>query len=145
VAIGDRPLPAAVLPELPRVRLEPGVTLAVVAGRPRTVLGAIRTAAGGIPAPRVIRVGEERTPDDGELRVSHGGPTVLLGDPDAWQAEWALLAAVRREFSLVFAGCPAAVVRAIARLRESPPPLGDRPGECWLVDGGEVRRAILEL
>ena len=145
VAIGDRPLPAAVLPELPRVRLEPGVTLAVVAGRPRELLGAIRAAAGGIPAPRVIRVGEERTPDDGELRVSHGGPTVLLGDPDAWQAEWALLAAVRREFSLVFAGCTAAEVRAIARLRESPPPLGDRPGECWLVDGGVVRRAILEL
>ena len=70
---------------------------------------------------------------------------MLLGDPDAWQAEWALLSTVRREFPLVVTGCTAAELRAIARVRETPPPLGSRPGECWLVDGVGVRRAILEL
>jgi S-DNA-T family DNA segregation ATPase FtsK/SpoIIIE len=107
--------------------------------------GPVAAGRGGTPGVRVIRVGEEHVPDDGELRVTHGEPTVLLGDPDAWQAEWALLSAVRREFPVAFSGCTAAELRSIARIRETPPPLGDRQGECWLVDGGEVRRAILEL
>jgi len=157
VAIGDQPLPAAEVPELPRVRPEPGTPCAVVAGRPRELLrmlearagavaaGPVAAGRGGTPGMRVIRVGEEHVPDDGELRVTHGEPIVLLGDPDAWQAEWALLSAVRREFPVAFSGCTAAELRSIARIRETPPPLGDRQGECWLVDGGEVRRAILEL
>lgn len=142
VAVCDRPLPVAGLPELPRVRLEQGTPLAIVAGRPRELLRRVAGTDGGI---RVIRVGEQPTPDDAELRVTHGDPTLLLGDPDAWQAEWALLSSVRREFPLVFFGCVPSEVRAIARIREPPPPLGDRPGECWLVDGGGIRRAILEL
>jgi S-DNA-T family DNA segregation ATPase FtsK/SpoIIIE len=142
VAVCDRPLPVAGLPELPRVRLEQGTPLAIVAGRPRELLLRVAGAEGGI---RVIRVGEEPTPEDAELRVTRSEPTLLLGDPDAWQAEWALLSSVRREFPIVFFGCTPAEVRAIARIRETPPPLGDRPGECWLVDGGGIRRAILEL
>jgi S-DNA-T family DNA segregation ATPase FtsK/SpoIIIE len=145
VAIGGRPLPAAELPELPRVRLEPGAVIALVAGRPREVLRAWEAGAGGIRGVRIIRLGEDVVPDDGELRVTRGEPIVLLGDPDAWQTEWALLSTVRREYPLVFTGCTAAELRSLARIRETPPPLGERPGECWLIDGGDVRRAILEL
>jgi S-DNA-T family DNA segregation ATPase FtsK/SpoIIIE len=145
VAIGDRPLPAAESPELPRVRLEPGAVIALVAGRPREMLRTLEARAGGIQGMRLIRVGEEPAPHDGELRASRGEPVVLLGDPDAWQAEWALLTTIRREFPLVVTGCTTSELRAIARVRDTPPPLGERPGECWLVEGGEVRRAVLEL
>jgi S-DNA-T family DNA segregation ATPase FtsK/SpoIIIE len=145
VAIGDRPLPAAALTELPRVRLQPGIPTAIVAGRPRELLHSLSATAGGI---RIVAVGEQPSSDAEELaqlRVSSAEPRVLLGDPDAWQADWALLASVRRELPLVFYGCTPSEVRVIARIRDSPPPLGDRAGECWLVDGGIVRRAILEL
>lgn len=145
VAIGKLPLPAAELPGLPRVRLEPGAVIAIVAGRPRELLCTLQAGAGGIRGARVIRLGEEPAPDDGELRVAGREPIVLLGDPEAWQAEWALLGTVRREFPLIVTGCTTAELRAVARVREMPPPLGDRLGECWLVDGGTVRRAILQL
>ncbi len=146
VAFGPQPLPPAERPELPRVRPGPGAPLAIVAGRPREVERRM-AAVGGI---RVVRVGEEPAPDDVEFRIAGGESLVLLGDPDAWQAEWALLARVRREVPLVFFGCTAVDIRAIARIREFPPPLGSRPGECWLVAGGGdgdagIRRAILEL
>jgi hypothetical protein len=41
----------------------------------------------------------------------------------------------------VFVGCAVGDVRAVARVREAPPPL--RPGEVWLVEGGRVMRALL--
>jgi hypothetical protein len=46
---------------------------------------------------------------------------------------------------MVFLGCTPGELRALTRLSETPPPLGERPGECWLVDGGAVRRAHLAL
>jgi S-DNA-T family DNA segregation ATPase FtsK/SpoIIIE len=144
VAIGDRALPDAVLPELPRVRPGSGMPTAIVAGRPRELLRALGATGGGV---RIVTIGAQPAPDPDELalRVSNGEPLVLIGDPDAWQAEWPLLASVRRELPLVFSGCTAPEVRAVARIRDTLPPLGERPGECWLVDGGVARRAILEL
>ncbi len=145
VAIGDGPLPEATLAELPRVRLQAGVSTAIVAGRPRELLHVLSPTAGGL---HIVTVGdppvsdiEERVPP----RTSRGEPRVLLGDPEAWQADWALLASVRRELPLVFYGCTPGEVRVMARTRDTPPPLGDRVGECWLVDGGIARRAILEF
>lgn len=146
LAIGDGPPPTAAFPELPRIRVPAdgtgGGPVAIVAARPRDLIQ--RLAGHATNGLRVVRVGEEPAPGDDELRVSRG-PVVLLGDPDAWQSEWALLTAMRRERPLLFVGCTAADVRAVARLRDPPPPLGRRPGECWLVDGGLVRRALLEL
>ena len=90
-------------------------------------------------------LGADPAPDDRELRVSRGAaPVVLLGDPDTWQTEWALLNLVRREYPLAVIGCGSAELRAVARARDGIPPLGSRPGECWLVEGGSVRRAILD-
>lgn len=68
-------------------------------------------------------------------------PGVLLGDPDAWQAEWTELTRARRDLPIVFHACVPGDVRAIARARETPPPL--RPGEVWLAEHGGVRRAVL--
>jgi S-DNA-T family DNA segregation ATPase FtsK/SpoIIIE len=88
---------------------------------------------------RVVRLGE---PDAG-LPVVDPGRRVLLGDPDAWQADWATLARARRDLPMVFAGCTAADLRTVARVREVPPPL--RPGEVWLVEAGRVTRGVLRV
>ncbi len=141
VAIGDAPLPAAELVELPVMRPAAGHPLAIVCPRPREL--ARRWAHAGT---RVVLLGDEPVPDDHELRVSRGAaPIVLLGDPDAWQAEWALLGLVRREFPLAVVGCGPSELRAVTRAREAAPPLGGRPGECWWVEAGTVRRARLDL
>jgi S-DNA-T family DNA segregation ATPase FtsK/SpoIIIE len=106
--------------------------LAVVASRPREL--ADHWDQGRV---RVRTLGE---PDAGEIRVDPGR-TVLLGDPEAWQADWATLARARRDLPIVIHGCGVADVRAITRAREVPPPL--HPGEVWLVEHGRVRRAVL--
>jgi S-DNA-T family DNA segregation ATPase FtsK/SpoIIIE len=105
--------------------------LAVVAARPREL-----AARWDRSTVRVRALG-----DDDAGPVVDPGRTILLGDPDAWQADWATLARARRDLPMVFHGCGAADLRAIARTREVPPPLA--PGEVWLVDQGRVRRAVL--
>jgi len=141
VAIGPDPLPAARLVELPGLRPGPDRPLAIVC--PRPVHLATRLSGTGA---RVVVLGDAPAPDEGELRVSRGQPaTVLIGDPDAWQAEWALLGFARRELPIVVIGCSPSELRAIARVRDAPPPLGARPGECWWVEGGAARRAVLDL
>ncbi|WP_309708470.1 FtsK/SpoIIIE domain-containing protein [Pseudolysinimonas sp.] len=106
--------------------------LAVVASRPRELADRWDPAR-----VRVRRLGE---PDVGDP-VIDPGRTVLLGDPEAWQADWATLARARRDLPIVIHGCGVADVRAITRTREVPPPLS--PGEVWLVENGGVRRAVL--
>lgn len=141
VAIGSAELPAAELVALPRLRPRNGRTLAVVCPRPGELASELGAVAG-----RVIVLGDEPAPADQELRISWGeAPVVLLGDPDAWQAEWGLLNLARRELPIAVIGCSASELRSITRARDAPPPLGTRPGECWWVDAGVVRRALLDL
>lgn len=141
VAIAALPFPTPLPPELERITATAGTALPIVAGRPRDLLRAARAVG---PSIRVVHLGDEEAPETELLRTSGETPLVLLGDPEAWQAEWALLGAVRRELPMVFVGCTAAEFRSLARTRDQPPPLGDRPGECWVVEIGDVRRAILE-
>jgi S-DNA-T family DNA segregation ATPase FtsK/SpoIIIE len=141
VAIGSAELPPAELVDLPHLRPRIGRALAVVCRRPAELAPGL-IAAGA----RVIVLGDGAAPDADELRVSRGeAPVVLLGDPDAWQAEWALLNLVRRDLPIVVSGCSGSELRAVTRARDAPPPLGSRPGECWWVDDGRVRRAVLDL
>ena len=141
VAIGPDPLPAARLVELPTLSPGPDRPLAIVCPRPAH----LATRLSGTGA-RVVVLGDAPAPDEDELRVSRGQPaTVLIGDPDAWQAEWALLGFARRELPIVVIGCSPSELRAIARVRDVPPPLGARRGECWWVEGGAARRAVLDL
>jgi S-DNA-T family DNA segregation ATPase FtsK/SpoIIIE len=140
LALADLPLPRAELPSLPEVAVD-NVPLALVAARPRDVLAALRRR--GLP---VIELGVESSPTESELRASGGrAPLVVVADPDTWQAEWSLLGLARREWRIAVIGCTSSELRAIARTRDVPPPLGRRAGECWLVESGDVRRAILEL
>jgi S-DNA-T family DNA segregation ATPase FtsK/SpoIIIE len=141
VAIGSAELPAAELVDLPRLRPRRDRTLAIVCPRP----GELAPRLSGVGA-RVIVLGDDPAPADDELRVSRGEtPVVLLGDPDAWQAEWAILNLARRELPIAVIGCSASELRAITRARDAAPPLGSRPGECWWVVAGAVRRALLRL
>jgi len=141
VAIGSAELPAAELVDLPRLRPGDERTLAIVSARPGEL--APRLKASGA---RVIALGDDPAPADDELRISRGeAPVVLLGDPDAWQAEWALLNLARRELPIAVIGCSESELRAITRARDAAPPLGGRPGECWWVDAGAVRRALLDV
>jgi len=121
------------VPEPVHVRLAHDGELAVVAARPVEL--AARWAAGGV---RVRLLGGAADRDD--LAAGAAG-AVVLGDPDAWQADWAELARARRDLPMVFHGCTTADVRALGRTREVPPLA---PGEVWLLDGGRVRRATLE-
>lgn len=110
--------------------------LAVVAARPRELVDRW--------GPDRVRVRILGQPDGGDVAgepVVDPGRTVLLGDPEAWQADWATLSRARRDLPIVFHGCGSADLRAIARIREVPPPLA--PGEVWLVENGGVRRAVL--
>ena len=134
VADAGRALPVPLLPELPRVTIGRDPVLAVVASRPEAInLG---------PAVRIVRVGGGPAPT---LDVGRGGrPTVLLGDPDAWQSEWGLLTEVRRAAPIVLIRCTAADHRALLREAQTPPPLGRRAGECWLSSDGVTVRAVFE-
>jgi S-DNA-T family DNA segregation ATPase FtsK/SpoIIIE len=127
-----------VTPELPVIAPVASRPLAIVAARPAALLGALR--ARGL---RVALLGAEPAGAAGGDPVADPAADVLLGDPDTWQADWNLLGRARRELPFAVVGCSAAELRALTRVRETPPPLGSRPGECWLVDDGVVRRGLL--
>jgi S-DNA-T family DNA segregation ATPase FtsK/SpoIIIE len=132
---GAAALPAATIPE-PRVVAvpPPAGRLAIVAARPAALGARLRDA--GIGVRQLGEAGADDVPADAP---------VILGDPDAWQAEWTLLGRARRELPMAFVGCTPGELRALTRLPETPPPLGDRVDECWLADGGRVHRAVLAL
>ena len=126
------PAPRREVPHTPPTAVGDGRELAVVSGRPREFAE--------LAAARGARLRWLGAADD-EVRDARL-PAVLLGDPDAWQADWAELTRARRDLPMVFHACTTADVRAIARTRETPPPL--HPGEVWLVEQGRVRRARLD-
>jgi S-DNA-T family DNA segregation ATPase FtsK/SpoIIIE len=134
VATAGIPLPSPEVPPLPRVVPGADRVLAVVAARP----GELALP----PGVRVVAVGRDGVPG---IHADEGGrPTVLLGDPDAWQSEWTLLTEARRGIPIVLIGCTAADHRLLLREAQPPPPLGARHGQCWLSRGGRTVRAVWE-
>ncbi|MEO5921298.1 MAG: FtsK/SpoIIIE domain-containing protein [Pseudolysinimonas sp.] len=121
------------------VRMSEHRVLAVVAARPRAHLEMFRATGA-----RIIELGDSPSPQLDELRLATGPtPTVLLGDPEAWLAEWAILASARRDWPIVLLDVTAADHRALLRDRALPPPLGPASGECWLAADGRTVRAKL--
>lgn len=133
--------------------------LAVVAGRPRALLAGLRASGA-----RIVELGVDGgmaardllapTPAPGTTPPPTAppptappaqGPTVVIGDPEAWLADWALLSAARRDWPIMLIGCTVADHRALLRDRTLPPPLGTAPGECWLSVDGRTTRAVLGL
>ena len=94
----------------------------------------------------MIQLGTDAVPDGDRLLVSDGPrTTVLIGDPDDWQADWRLLTTARREWPMVLVGCTPADHRALLRDRGLPPLLGTQPRECWFAHDGATVRAVLEV
>ena len=70
---------------------------------------------------------------------NHAGPTVFVGDADAWAANWALAARIREEAVIVVHG-GAHEYRALIRDRALPPLLDEGTGQCWVSSGGVPAR-----
>lgn len=70
-------------------------------------------------------------------------PTVIVGDPDGWQANWALLGALRGRGLVVIDRCTVAEFRAISGRRSLPPPIRAGADQCWALEpDGSVRRML---
>ena len=61
---------------------------------------------------------------DRRTRRDHAGPTVFVGDADAWAANWALAARIREEAVIVVHGGPREY-RALEQGSRAPPLLDD--------------------
>jgi DNA segregation ATPase FtsK/SpoIIIE, S-DNA-T family len=71
--------------------------------------------------------------------------SVLVGDPDAWQARWSLFASLRSRCRIVFDGCAVTDVRALLQTRVLPPLIADSR-QVWVREpDGALSRARLTL
>ncbi|TFD19677.1 FtsK/SpoIIIE domain-containing protein [Cryobacterium sp. TMT4-10] len=117
----------------------PDRTLLVVSGSPPRTAAAFRAAGGA----EIVDLG--RMTDASQLRATlPGAGTVFVGDVDAWQTHWSLLASLKPRAELVFDGCSLADYWMISRRRDLPPPLAPGRGRMWAIrPDGTVRRAVL--
>jgi S-DNA-T family DNA segregation ATPase FtsK/SpoIIIE len=131
----------------PAPALKTGQPLIVISAHPGATAARLRAPAGGRPPDVVDLVssasGRVGMTDARVLDVGAAG-SILVGDPDAWQSNWSLLAALRTRVDLVFDQCSLADYRLVARRRDLPPALAPGRGQVWVLspDGG-VRRATL--
>ncbi|WP_167132367.1 FtsK/SpoIIIE domain-containing protein [Paramicrobacterium chengjingii] len=69
---------------------------------------------------------------------------ILVGDADAWQTNWSLLATLRPTSTLVVESCSPGEYRAITRSRARPPYLHVQPGRAWrIANDGVITRCQL--
>ncbi|HSP53122.1 MAG TPA: hypothetical protein VLO00_09535, partial [Cryobacterium sp.] len=136
------------LPDAAALLGRPGQTLLVVSGSPSRSVALLAA----VPGAQVVDLAEgshdllaEAAQAGGRLRLSEAqAGTAFVGDVDAWQAQWSLLAALRPRADLVFDGCSLADFRAISRRRDLPPPLAPNRGRAWVLrPDGTVHRATL--
>lgn len=143
---------AGALPEpearpVEELAIQAGNPLAVISSRPATIrsrlerLGCV-TMVGAFP-----RQGGELGSELGSgLSVNLGiarETTVLLGEPDAWQNAFAVLASLRTTARLVFHDCPMSDFRAITRSRDIPLPVDAADTLVVLDPDGRMFRATL--
>lgn len=94
------------------------------------------------------RFGEVRllTPASREAALSvvdAGAPSATLGDPESWQVNWALLAAIRASGLVLVDRCNVSEFRAISTRRNLPPPIRVGADQCWALEpDGSVRRML---
>jgi S-DNA-T family DNA segregation ATPase FtsK/SpoIIIE len=86
--------------------------------------------------------GRTPIPSTGGLTLGDArAPVIVIGDPEAWQANWALLATARSGGLVVFDRCTVADFRAISARRTLPPPIAPGVEQCWALEpDGTVRR-----
>ncbi|MDN3497492.1 FtsK/SpoIIIE domain-containing protein [Planococcus sp. APC 4015] len=136
VALADAvaaPVPAAAAEWMPRAALTGLVTRRRAAVRPALE----RWAGRGI---RCLSVAEYAA----DPAATGTGPVVIVGDPDEWQREWRLLAAVRADHDLVVDTSCAAEYRVLTASRDLPPYAEHGARRAWLHSaGGDAVRIVL--
>jgi S-DNA-T family DNA segregation ATPase FtsK/SpoIIIE len=115
-----------------------GRPVLVVSGVPSRTASELRARRGDAA---VVELGPGRA---GHLELQElGAGTALVGDPDAWQSNLGLLAALRTRTALVFDRCTLGDYRLLSRRRDLPPVLAPSRGRLWLLTpAGDVKRAV---
>lgn len=130
----------------PAAPFDPGVgrMLAVVSTRPGDFARRLRTLEPSIGEVVELASGRPASAAPGTIEFGDAGARrVVVGDPDAWQANWTVLGSARSRGPVVFDRCSIAEFRAISARRILPPPI--RPGveQCWVLEtDGTVRRVM---
>ena len=70
-------------------------------------------------------------------------PAIIVGDPEEWRAQWALLQTVRMRGALVVAAEHASELRQLAGVRELPPFARMHADRAWVVEPGRKPRRVL--
>ena len=75
------------------------------------------------------------------MRGRATGPRVVIGDADAWMANWALAGVMREDATVIVHGGPREY-RVLVRDATLPPLLDDPVAQCWVLGpGGPPRRS----
>ncbi|MHC5796821.1 FtsK/SpoIIIE domain-containing protein [Lacisediminihabitans sp. FW035] len=115
-------------------------TVAVVTTRVAEFTRRLRAIDPPVGEVRALATGARAGADPIDI-VDASSPTVIVGDPDCWQANWAMLGAVRTSGLIVIDRCSVAEFRAISGRRSLPPPIRAGVDHCWAMDpDGSVRR-----
>ncbi|NUT59144.1 MAG: hypothetical protein HOQ00_09930, partial [Agromyces sp.] len=122
----------------PPLRLGTAALTAVVSMRPRADAATLRGLG---HEPVLLEPGLDAV---ARAAMAAGGgaehPLVIVGDADAWTANWSLTALVREEAAIVVHG-GSREFRVFARGSALPPMLDDAVAQCWLAQpGGEPTR-----
>jgi DNA segregation ATPase FtsK/SpoIIIE and related proteins len=129
---------------VPPLDLEGWPGLAVVANAPQAVQERLRgIGTVTLVDPGAFPAGLDVAATNPAARDS-ARPRILLGDPDAWLANWGLVGRLRASVPVAFHGCSVADFRAISHLRTLPPPVTESADALWLLlPDGAVRRTRL--
>ncbi|MDH6236479.1 FtsK/SpoIIIE domain-containing protein [Cryobacterium sp. CG_9.6] len=118
--------------------------LIVVSSVPAATAALWRAARGpGVQVVEITGIPTLTTSDRLELSDGHGA-RVVIGDAEAWQAQWALLSTLRSHLPIVFDRASLADYRVIGRRRDLPPALAPDRGHVWVLqpDGSVVRGSL---
>jgi S-DNA-T family DNA segregation ATPase FtsK/SpoIIIE len=118
--------------EAPTLAWPGGGVVAVSSARPVADAEAVQHF---VPAADVIRLTNTAEASRRAQQAIETGTGVVIGDADAWAANWGLAAAARTGADLVVHG-GVAEYRALVRDPATPPLLDEDRDQCWRIRGG---------
>ncbi len=115
-------------------------TWAIVTASPRTDAAALRSLGHEPIVLDALADATVRAAISGRTAPATG-PRVVIGDADAWMANWALAGAMREDATVIVHGGPREY-RVLVRDATLPPLLDDPVAQCWVLGpGGAPRRS----
>ena len=123
---------------VPTLRIDRRTALAIVTRSPRADAAAIRDV--GLEPLLLDPVGDTAVRATIASRGDTAGrPPVVIGDADAWAANWTIAASMREGATVVVHGGPREY-RVFAPGPALPPLLDDPVDQCWVLTPGEGAR-----